>query len=604
MKRYFKYFTLFAAALTTLVSCEEDVVTGGDLTPERLTAPTAFQAKFSATDPIDGNVTLSWGGSEGAESYTVALYSGNVDINSITPVVGENNCVRIDADLEEPTLCYTGLSTEVVTYYAYVQAISTKANVINSSWTTVYFSPKYSASVIPQATFATVVAGQTVTVQWTLDESVTPTEIVATAGDLEFSATLSAEDVENAEYVFEDLDPYTTYTFELVGEDSYGLTTALTYPIFELTAEQESEDKGQNMVVSWVNETTEFVTSYITALPVGGEDSNLTKITLEGTETSVTFTKLEQPNWSYVFTLYVDDIACGTQTAKTGENAPEVPVAGTAVGLGDDLAALVAAAEVDEVFVLADGVNTATVGEIVVDKNITIEAADGATPVLEGVYFTITNATLEMDGVVCQNTTGVNAFMTVGGDAASLVIKNSKLLDLTLDERLIEFTAITVKEFTLNNCVVSNIAAPSEVIDIAEAVEVLNIKNSTIANCNAGTTYFIDINGTAGDVTFDANTFVNQTNRGIRSRNKAYKSFVLTNNIYADFSGSGNRIIYSTSSDAPSTSTDNFAYGYEDNRLVKEGMTKLEAAPFSETPNADGIYVVTDGTAVGDPDGL
>ncbi|MFV0522374.1 MAG: DUF4957 domain-containing protein [Mangrovibacterium sp.] len=604
MKKHYKYFTLFLAAFIMLASCEDDVDSGNDtLSKVRLNAPTNVEANFNTSKPTDGEITLTWGGSEGAESYTVALYDGNVDINSVIPTVGEENCVSVQNGVIEPTLSYNGLSTDVVTYYAYVQATSSAADTINSSWTTVYFSPKYNAPIIPQATFVSAVSGQTVTIQWTLDSSVTPTQITASLDEVVIETkNLTTDDVENAEIIFEDLDPYSEYTFELLGNDSYGKTTALTYPIYEVTAVMESET-NQNMLLTWnAADYPDFAAGTITYEPYNqdqeGEFAIDATVAIAGT---ATIADLKYGDMKYTFIIYIDGVEAGHAEGVTGIKTAggATPVDNTA-----NLADIIAAAESGTTFELGNGNYANTTGEIVIDKNITLKAADGATPMLEGVFFTLTDATLELDGITCQNTSGVSAFVTVEGSTAGLELKNSIFNNLSLSERFIQFTATTVKEFSVDNCVVSNIDAPSELMDFSGAVEILNITNSTFADCASGTTYFIDLNGDVGDVFVDANTFVNQTNRGIRSRNKAYASFTLTNNIYADFTGTDNRIIYSTSSDAPSISTNNFAYGYGDNRLVKEGMTELEVAPFSETPDENGIYTVTDGTSAGDPDGL
>ncbi len=601
MKRYYKYFALFIAALATLTSCEDDAITDNTQKQVRLSAPTALQANFNAT-PVDGEIMLSWGGAEGAESYTVALYKGNVDINSIKPTVGENNCIDIQ-QTTEPTLSYTELSTSVTTYYAYVQATSTDTkNYINSSWTTVYFSPKYNAPVIPQATFVSNVSGQKITIQWTIDDSVTPTAIIALVDGVEvLNQNLSADDVENAEFTFEGLNPYTEYEFELVGDDSYGKTKAFTFPIYEVTAIMESET-NQNMTVTWnADAYPEFAATTITYGPYNQDQEGELALEAEiATAGTATVSDLKYGDMKYTFTIYIDGVEAGVVDGTTGVTVQSDAIA---VANTEDLASLIASAESGSIFELATGIYANTTGEIMVDKNITLRAADGASPILENVYFSVTDATFTLDGITCQGTTDVSTFMTIAGTTASLSLKNSTFNNLTLAKRFIAFTAETIKEFILDNCIVSNITAPDEIMDF-KAVEILSITNSTLSECNAGSNYLIDINGNAGNVTFDSNTFVNQTNRGIRARNKAYASFTFTNNIYVDFNAGGNRILYSTTDDAPSTSSNNFAYGYDSNRIAKEGMLALDAAPFADAPDANGFYKITDGTNAGDPDGL
>ncbi len=602
MKRYYKYFALFVSALTVLVSCEEDEFTDNASKQERLSAPTAFQANFSATNPTDGEITLSWGGSEGAESYTVALYNGNVDINSVTPIEGEKNCVGVYTTTE-PTLSLTSLSMSVTTYYAYVQATSTDKNFTNSSWTTVYFSPKYNAPIIPQASFVSIVSGQTVTIQWSLESSVTPTELIASVdGVVMQTRSLTEDDVENAELVFEGLSPYTRYDFELVGEDSYGKTAAFTYPIYELTAVMESET-NQNMIITWnADAYPEFAATTITYEPYNQDQEGA--YTIDPTAAvagTATVSDLKYGDMKYTFTIYINGVAAGNAAGVTGvvKQSEAIAVANT-----ENLAAVIAAAKSGSVLELAGGTYANTVGEIVVDKNITLQAAAGATPVLNGVYFTVTDAALVLNGITCKGTTGVKTFISVSGATSGLKLMNSTFNNLSLTERFIAFTT-AAKELVVDNCIISNIAAPSEVMDFIDAIDYVQISNSTIAEIAAGTTYFIDFNKAVGDVVFDANTFVNNTHRGIRFR-ATRTSFTLTNSIYADNTGVENRILYSNSADAPSVNTNNYAYGFFSSR-VPSGFTVPASDVFVSWTPVNGIYAIDKTVIVtnaGDPDGL
>lgn len=600
MKRHYKFLAILFSIATVFVACEDnDAVEANQKL--RLEAPAEFTAKFNEITPINGEIILNWGMSDGASGYTIALYKGNVNINKAT--FNEENFVA-KYQIEGTNYILTELDTDVTTYYAYIQAISTDANYRSSSWTTVHFSPVYNAPIIPQANIEALAVGQNITMTWTL-EGATPTKIIIKLEDGTEVQTkkLTSNEIENAEVLIEGLNAYTIYMVELASEDySYGSVSVITYPIFKLTAEQESEENGTTIVVNWtLNE--DFAPTHITALPVGGtEAEHLTKVILDGTETSVTFEKLTQQNWNYIFTIYVGDIACGTITAKTGEATTNTVQ--TIVETNQNLADAITKAEKGSVILIADGINTATTGVISIDKDVIIKAIDGASPIFENVYFTVNNADLELIGITCKNIIDVVAFVTIDGDVASLKLTNTIIDNAALTGRLIQFNATTVKEFTVNNCIISNIVAPSELIDFAVAVDKINILNSTFSECASGTTYLIDLNGAVGDMLIDANTFVNITNRGIRFRSTRL-SFALTNNIYANNTGVDNRILYSTTNDKPSTCINNFAFGYGANRIT-DGINLSETDIFTSWTSVNGIYKINTGiitTAAGDPEG-
>lgn len=411
--------------------------------------------------------------------------------------------------------------------------------------------------------------------------------------------------------------PYIAYSLpQAVGLTAYvqavssieGTADSKWTPVYFKTSEEniftESVAKGQEVTLTWPadSEATSIKATNVKTNEVVATHSLTTDELSAG---SATITGLEFET-EYEFSILNGKVVRGTVNVTTLPN-------GIPAGVDDNLAEIIAAANAGETILLADGLNTATSGKVLVDKQITIRAAAGASPILDCSFELNDGASLfitDVDFVL----THTNRFMEVKTNSAKaqeygeFKVANSRISNLSnaFFDNSSSSQAYTMTNLIIDNVVVEGNQTTHPFIDIDSkgVIAGIQILNSTFTKCGGSGKQFVYLNGGGASATLTVknNTIVGSLATVFSI--KAVASFELTNTIFVCPVVETPCKLFNDATSQPGVASKNYALNYGSTGSGLVGI--LAAAPFAESPNTDGIYMITntDITEAGDPDGL
>lgn len=178
------------------------------------------------------------------------------------------------------------------------------------------------------------------------------------------------------------------------------------------------------------------------------------------------------------------------------------------------LSAAIGAAEPGAVIELASGDFTES-SSIGLSKNLTIKAADGASPVVKAIFGIQGGATVTFEGIKFDASIAEDHLIYANDATAGnkLICEGCEFYDYTPTSSLIHISASkTLDACTINNCYIHNINKSFIFNENTSNAFDLTVSNSTIANVTTASSYYagvIDSRATSGTVRVNQCTFYN-----------------------------------------------------------------------------------------------